>query len=74
MKIVSFQKKKTIQLTIGQKEPCEMAKTCYICKRNLDKKYTNDSNYRKVQDHFYYNGKCRGAVHSICNLKYIKPT
>ena len=28
---------------------------------------------RKVGDHCHYTGKYRGAVHSICNLKYSVP-
>ena len=29
--------------------------------------------YRKVGDHCHYTGKYRGAVHSICNMKYSVP-
>ena len=29
-----------------------------------------DKKYRKVRDHCHYIGEYRGAVHSICNLKY----
>ena len=29
---------------------------------------------RKVRDHCHYTGKCRGAAHSICNLKYRIPS
>ena len=29
--------------------------------------------YHKVRDHCHYTGKYRGAVHSICNLKYNIP-
>ena len=28
---------------------------------------------QKVRDHCYYTGKCRGAAHSICNLRYMTP-
>ena len=27
----------------------------------------------EVRDHFHYTGKYRGAVHSICNLKFNMP-
>ena len=29
--------------------------------------------YRKVEDHFSYTSKCRGATHSICNFKLSIP-
>ena len=32
-----------------------------------------DEKYCKVGDHCHYTGKYRGAVHSICNLKYSVP-
>ena len=44
------------------------------------KTFCNDENeesefelYHKVRDHCHYTGKCRGAVHNICNLRYKKP-
>ena len=30
----------------------------------------NHKKYPKVRDQCYYTGEYRGAVHSICNLKY----
>ena len=40
----------------------------YICKKefNTDK---NDKNAFKVREHRHNSGKCRGAAHSICNLR-----
>ena len=32
-----------------------------------------DKKYVKVRDHCHYTGEYRGAVHSICNLKYSFP-
>ena len=32
-----------------------------------------DKKYREVRDHWHYLGEYRGAVHSICNLKYSVP-
>ena len=34
---------------------------------------TNDKKYCSFRDHCHYPGKCRGAGHSICNLKYCIP-
>ena len=49
-----------------------MQKVCYICKKvfSTDK---NDKNVQKVRDHCHYTGKCRGATHSTCNLRYKTP-
>ena len=33
----------------------------------------NEKTCCKVRDHCHYTGKYRGAVHSICNLKYSVP-
>ena len=48
-------------------------KICYICKEKFENKYLKDKKYRKVRDHCHYTWKYRGAVHSICNLKYNIP-
>ena len=43
----------------------------------MEKKFCYDKNkkieyglYHKVRDHCHYTGKCRGAAHNICNLRY----
>ena len=46
---------------------------CYICGKRFLKKFANDKNYLKVRDHCHYTGKYRGAVHSICSLKFNVP-
>ena len=51
MKIINFEKKKTILLTKKTKGSYERAKICYICKKKFKHKYTNDKNYWKVKDH-----------------------
>ena len=32
-----------------------------------------DKTYCQVRDHSYYAGECRGAAHSVYNLKYRLP-
>ena len=51
-------------LTKEQQESYKNAKICYICQEKFKYKYL------KVRDHCNYTGQYRGAVHSICNLKY----
>ena len=50
--------------------PKEMRKLAYkfinICKKLFGKA----KKHRKVRDRDHYTGKCRGAAHSICNLRY----
>ena len=48
-------------------------KSVIFAKKNFERKYTTDKNYRKVKDHCYYTGKYRGAAHSTGNLKYSIP-
>ena len=47
-------------------------KVCYICTKEFS---TDDSNekYNKVEDHYHYTGKYRGAAHNTCNLRYKVP-
>ena len=49
------------------------AKVCYICEKRILKKFNKDKNDRKVRYHCHYTGKYRGAVDSICNLKFNVP-
>ena len=42
----------------------------------MQKKFCTDysnKDYFKIKDHCHYTGMCRGAVHSICNLRYRTP-
>ena len=54
-------------LTKEQQESFENKKICYICKDKLENK---DLKEKRYWNHCYYRGEYRGAVHSICNLKY----
>ena len=40
---------------------------CYICKRNILKRFAKDKNYWKVRDHCHYTVKYSSAAH---NLKF----
>ena len=69
-KIINYEKKKMIPLTIKEKIHYNEQEICYICKKEFDK--SDKKNY-KVRDHSHYTGKCRGAAHNICNLRYKIP-
>ena len=42
----------------------------YICNEKLENKDLKDKKYLEVRDLCHYTRESRGAVHSICNLKY----
>ena len=63
-------KKKIISLTPEEKINYNDQKVCYIFKKEFD---TIDKKNYKVRDPCYYTGKCRGAAHNVCNLRYKVP-
>ena len=69
-KIISYEKKKMIPLTIKEKIHYNEQEICYICKKEFNK---NDEKNYKVRDHCHYTGKYRGAAHNISNLRYKIP-
>ena len=69
-KIINYEKKKMIPLTIKEKIHYNEQEICYICKKEFDK---SDKKHYKVRDHCHYTGKCRGAGHNTCNLRYKIP-
>ena len=69
-KIINYEKKKNISLTIKEEIYHNKQKICYICKKEFNK---NDKKQQKVRDHCHYTAKYRGAAHNICNLKYKAP-
>ena len=69
-KIINYEKKKMISLTIKEEIYHNKQKICYICKKKINK---NDKKQQKVRDHCHYTGKYRGAAHNICNLRYKVP-
>ena len=54
-------------LTKALLKDCNHVTKCHICLKPF-----REGN-RKVRDHCHYNGKCRGAAHSLCNLQYKIP-
>ena len=69
-KIINYEKKKIIPLTMEEKINHNNQKVCYICKKEFN---TIDKKNYKVRDHCHYTGKYRGAAHNICNLRYKVP-
>ena len=51
----------------------EMQKSVMFVKKNLKINIREIKKYCKVRDHCHYIGEYRGAVYSICNLKYSVP-
>ena len=49
-----------------------MQKVCHICKKVFSTDY-NNKKYHKEKSHCHYTGKCRGAAHDICSLRYKIP-
>ena len=69
-KMINYEKKKMIPLTTKEEIYHNKQKICYICKKEFN---NNDKKQQKVRDHCHYTGKCRGAAHNICNLRYKVP-
>ena len=64
-----------LPLTDAEKALYTNEKLCSICEKEfcIDKKGENYKHHFKVRDHCHFNGKYRGAAHSICNIKYKLP-
>ena len=70
--IIDFEKKKMLPLTKEELKSHQDAKVCYICGKRFLNNFVN-KNYWKVRDHYHFTGKCRGAAHSMCNLRFNMP-
>ena len=65
--------KAMIPLSNEEKESYENQKICHIFEKEFCTNKDNTKEFKlkkKVRDHCHYTGKYRGAVHSICNLRY----
>ena len=69
-KIIDYEKKKMMSLTIKEEIYQNKQKICYIFKKEFG---NNDKKQQKVRDHCHYTGKYRGAAHNTCNLRYKVP-
>ena len=73
MKIINYEKKEMILLTVEEEESYENQKVCYICEKEFCTDENNKKEFKlkqKVRVYCHYTGKYRGAAHSNCNLKY----
>ena len=69
-KIINYEKKKMIPLTMKEKIYHNEQEICYICRKEFN---NDDKKSYKVRDHCHYTGKYKGAAHNICNLRYKIP-
>ena len=59
-----------LPLTKEELKSYQNAKVCYICRKGILKKFTNNKKYRKVRDPCHFTGKYGAVVHSIFNLRF----
>ena len=75
-KIINHEKREMIPLTKKEEKRHNKQKVCHICKKGFsahDNNVALNKKYFKVKDNCHYTGECRGAAHSICNLRYKTP-
>ena len=59
-----------IPVTNKHQESLKRHKSAASAKKRFEDEYISYKKHGTVRDHCHYTGKYRGAVHSICNLKY----
>ena len=67
-KIISYEKKEIIPLTIEENKSYSKQRTCHTCKNKFSTD-DSDNKYYKFRDHCHYTGKYKGIAHNVCNLK-----
>ena len=72
--IIDFEKKILLPLTKEELKSYQYTKVCQICGKRILRKLSKSIHYWKVRDHCHYTGKCKGAAHIICNLKFNVPS
>ena len=73
MKVISYEKKEMIPLTVKEKESYGNQEICHTCENEFCADENNKKEFKKMQkvrDHCHYTGKYRGAALSVCNLCY----
>ena len=50
-----------------------MQKSFIFVKKKFKDKHAKDKKHCKIRDNCHYAKECRGAAHSICNLRYRVP-
>ena len=71
--VIDFERKKMLPLTKEELKSHQHAKVYYICQKRIKKKLSRSTTYQKVREYCHHTGKYRGAVNSICNLKFNVP-
>ena len=64
--LITNEEKPLKKLSNEKQTAHDNAQFCHICKKVL----ANNKEHKKVRDHDHYTGKCRGAAHMICNMRY----
>ena len=78
-KIINYEKNEMIPSTYKENKSYKKQNFCYICKKGFstddddDDDDDDDKKYHKIRDHCHYTGKCRGAAHRACKLRYKTP-
>ena len=67
--IINYEEEDMMPLTDEEITFYEKQKQCVICGKGFFRSGKDKSKHIKVRDHCHYTGKCRGAAHSICNLR-----
>ena len=71
--VINFEKKKLSPLTEKEIKSHPGSTVYYICRKKFAQKLAKDKNHQKVRDHCHFTGKCKGAGHSICNVRFNVP-
>ena len=68
--VIDFKIKKNVTVNKRRTKITSRCKVSYICGEKCLKKFANLKDYQKVRAHCHFTSKCRGAAHSICNLRF----